>query len=101
MSENKQIGPVIMACVIAIATPLFIPGSLMTIGTGFIMHQVYKDDDEQVWKSIVVGTLIVYLGTWLGSCLSFFLGRYVLRDMTERLNKRFLMMRALDRAMKE
>ena len=51
--------------------------------------------------SVLVGTLTVFFGTWLGTCFSFFLGRYVLRDLTLRLNGRFVMMRALDRAMKE
>lgn len=64
----------------------------MTIGTGFIMHAVFKT----VWKSVLVGTLTVFIGTWLGSALAFILGRYVLRDLTNRLIKYFKIMRALN-----
>ena len=67
---------------------MFVPGAVMTLGTGFIMHTVYK----KLWKSILVGTLTVFTGTWIGSTISFILGRYVLRDLTNWLFKKFKIM---------
>ena len=65
----------------------------MTIGTGFIMDVVYEGEH---WKSITVGVLTVFIGTWLGSLLSFFIGRYVFRELTLQMAKRYRVMRALD-----
>ena len=82
----------LMALFFIFATVVGTPGALMTIGTGFVLHAVY----DSLWKSILVGTLTVYLGTWIGSSLAFLIGRYVLRDLTKRLNSRYKVMKALD-----
>ena len=92
MKANQELGPFLLSFACVIATPLAVPGALMTIGTGFILYTVY----EQVWKSVLVGTLTVFLGTWIGSGIAFLVGRYVLRDMTTSLIRRFKIMTALD-----
>lgn len=95
METKAALGTFVMVVVLIIATSLGTPGSLMSIGTGFIFYTVYKG---LVWKSILVGLLVVFLGTWLGSILAFLLGRYVLQDLTRRLNAKYKTMRALDLA---
>lgn len=75
METKTLLGTFIMILVLIIATSLGTPGSLMSIGTGFILYTVFEG---LMWKSILVGLLVVFLGTWLGSILAFLLGRYVL-----------------------
>lgn len=81
MSDNKELGVFMLGLIIVVATSIAIPGTLMTIGTGFIMDAVYEGDR----KSIVIGVLTCFLGTWVGSIFSFFIGRYVLRELSTRM----------------
>ena len=48
----------------------------------------------------MIGTLTVFIGTWIGSIVSFVLGRYVLHGCVSRLNKRLKIMGALDLVLK-
>ena len=97
MKANRELGPFLMALACVIATPLAVPGALMTIGTGFILYTVYG----VVWEAVLIGTLTVFLGTWFGSGIAFLIGRYVLRDLTGRLIRRYKTMSALDMVIKE
>ena len=98
INGNKEIGVITLGFIIALATSIAIPGTLMTIGTGYIMDAVYEGEH---WKSIMVGVLTVFLGTWLGSLVSFFIGRYVFRELTLQIARRYRVMRALDCAFLE
>ena len=90
--DNKVLGPVVLAISFAIVTPLMFPGGFINIGTGFVMSRVF----EEKWKAILVGSLTAFFGEWIGSCISFVCGRYLLRDLARRLKNRFKIMNALD-----
>ena len=77
-------------------TPLCAPASLMATSTGFILHNVF----EELWVTIPVGTLVAFIGTWLGSVLSFLMGRYVMRDCTMRLSLKYKLIKTLEIALK-
>lgn len=51
-----------------IATICFIPGSLLTLGAGFIFRPLYY------------GIIVVWIGASIGCFCSFLLGRYALRS---------------------
>lgn len=55
----------------ALATVLFIPGSLLTLAGGALFG---------LWK----GTLFVFVGATLGACAAFLIARYVARERVER-----------------
>ena len=61
----------------------------MTIGTGFIMAEVYKGE---LWKCILIGFITVFLGAWIGSLVCFFIGRYIFRQLTARMAAKFRVM---------
>ena len=42
MQDNPHLGPVALAATFVITTPLFVPGTLMSVTTGFIMSNVYE-----------------------------------------------------------
>ena len=50
----------------------------MTIGTGLIMAKAYSC----IWKSIIIGSILVWASVSLGSIAAFLLGRYVFRKCT-------------------
>jgi uncharacterized membrane protein YdjX (TVP38/TMEM64 family) len=78
-------GPLLMIVAYIVACVLFVPGSILTIGAGFIF-------------GIPVGTVTVSIGSTLGAGAAFLLSRTLLRDWVVRKvadNPRF---RALDEA---
>ena len=96
IKENQALGPFLMSITFILWTPLCAPATLMTISTGFILHNVF----EEVWITILVGTVTVFIGTWLGSVLSFLIGRYVMRDCTMRLSLKYKLIKSLELALK-
>jgi uncharacterized membrane protein YdjX (TVP38/TMEM64 family) len=55
-------GPVIIACFYAIGAVLFLPGSFLTMSTGFLFK-------------VVLGTITVSVGSTIGACAAFMIAR--------------------------
>ncbi len=64
-------GPVFVAGFYILAAVLFIPGSVLTLGAGFLF-------------GVVIGTLTVWIGANLGACAAFIVGRTIARDWVAR-----------------
>ncbi len=60
-------GPVFVAAFYVVACVLFLPGSVLTLGTGFIFK-------------LLVGTITVSIGSTLGACAAFLVGRTIGRN---------------------
>jgi uncharacterized membrane protein YdjX (TVP38/TMEM64 family) len=60
-------GPVFVVVFYIVACVLFLPGSVLTLGAGFIFK-------------LLVGTIVVSIGSTLGACAAFLIGRTVGRD---------------------
>jgi uncharacterized membrane protein YdjX (TVP38/TMEM64 family) len=60
-------GPIILAAAYVVACVLFVPGSALTLGAGFLF-------------GVVTGTIVVSLGSVLGASAAFWVGRTVARD---------------------
>ncbi len=60
-------GPVFVVGFYIIACIFFLPGSILTLGAGFIFK-------------VVVGTITVSIGATLGACAAFLVGRTIARD---------------------
>jgi len=81
-------GPAIVAVVYVVACVLMLPGSVLTLGAGFLF-------------GVVVGTITVSIGSTLGACAAFLVGRTVARRWIEKKiagNEKFA---AIDRAVGE
>ncbi len=61
------IGPVVVAVFYVVATVLFLPGSIITLGAGFLF-------------GVGVGFLTVWIGANLGAYAAFLVGRFLARD---------------------
>jgi hypothetical protein len=70
---------------------LFIPGSILTLGAGFVFANAFG-----LGLGIVVGTLSVFIGASAGSIVAFLVGRYLLRDWVKGLSKKYAIFEALD-----
>ncbi len=64
-------GPVFVVGFYIIACVFFLPGSILTLATGFIFK-------------VVVGTITVSIGATLGACAAFLVGRTIARDWISR-----------------
>jgi len=85
IDQVGPLGPVLLAAVYAVACVLFVPGSILTLGAGFLF-------------GLVVGTIAVSAGSVVGATLAFLVGRTLLRDWIERRTAGWPRFRAIDRA---
>ena len=81
-----------------LATILFVPGSVLTLGAGF----VFSASLGSLGWGVLLGTVAVWIGASLGAIASFLLGRYLFRDgCVGRLTRKYTIFRALDNALME
>ena len=78
-------GAVIFMAIYILATVLFIPGSLLTLGSGVIF-------------GVVLGSLYVFIGATLGATGAFLVGRYVARGWVEKQIEGNQKFKAIDNA---
>src|SRR6266403_2470496 len=64
-------GPVIFVGIYVVATVLFIPGSVLTLGAGAVF-------------GVVLGSVCVFVSATLGATAAFLVGRYLARDAIAR-----------------
>merc|ERR1712176_828659 len=79
-----------------IATVLFIPGSILTLGSGFIFANAFG-----FGIGLLLATIAVFLGASTGALVAFVLGRYLLRDWVKNLTKKYPIFEAIDSALHE
>jgi uncharacterized membrane protein YdjX (TVP38/TMEM64 family) len=81
-------GPVAFIAIYNLATVLFIPGSVLTLGGGVIFG---------LWW----GSIYVFVASTLGATLAFLIGRYLSRDRVVRYMESHPKFQALDRAVSQ
>ena len=78
-------GPVIFIGIYVVATVLFVPGSVLTLGAGAVF-------------GVVLGSVCVSISATLGATAAFLVGRYLARDAIARKIERNKKFTAIDRA---
>lgn len=96
IQSNPGAGTVSFMLVYAVATVLFVPGSLLTLGAGFVFSATFG-----LGFGIFLGTLVVFVGACAGAMVSFLLARYLLRKQVEKLSKKYATFEAIDTAIRE
>jgi uncharacterized membrane protein YdjX (TVP38/TMEM64 family) len=81
-------GPVVVAAFYIVACVLFLPGSVITLGAGLLF-------------GVLVGTITVSIGSTLGACAAFLVGRTVARDWVSGKVSRNEKFSAIDNAVGE
>ena len=81
-------GPVLLGAAYVVACVLFVPGSILTLGAGFLFGVVY-------------GTIAVSVGSVLGATAAFLVGRTLLRGWIEGRIASYPRFQAIDRAVGE
>ena len=76
ISDNPALGILVFSLVYVVATVLFVPGSLLTLGSGYSFAQAF----DSPLLGTVAGSASVLIGASVGATLAFLLGRYIFRD---------------------
>lgn len=71
MQDLGPLGPVVFTIIYVLATVLFLPGSILTLGAGFVY-------------GLIKGFVIVSVASTLGATCAFLVGRYLARDWVAR-----------------
>lgn len=95
IEENPLSGFFLFVIVYIVATLLFIPGSLLTLGAGFVFSMALHG----LGVGVVVATLSVVIGASIGAILAFVLGRYLLLEQVRKLSKKYAIFEALNVAL--
>jgi uncharacterized membrane protein YdjX (TVP38/TMEM64 family) len=85
VGQMGAFGILVFSVVYAVATVLMAPGSILTIGAGFVFG---------LWK----GFLAAWVGATLGASLAFLVARFVARDKIESIARRNEKFRKIDNA---
>ncbi|KAL3937440.1 MAG: hypothetical protein SGBAC_007451 [Bacillariaceae sp.] len=96
IEDNPIVGIFAFIGVYFVATILFIPGSILTLGAGFVFANAFG-----LGLGVALGTLAVFVGASAGACAAFLIGRYLLRDWVSTLAKKYAIFEALDIAFEE
>lgn len=80
-------------CVYALATILFVPGAILTMGCGFAFRSTF----DSTANGVAFAAVAVFIGAFIGSLHSFLLGRYLFRDCVLWLARSYPILRAVDR----
>jgi len=86
-------GALAYALLYVVATVVFFPGSILTLGAGFTFSAALGQG-----VGIAVATAVVFVGASIGATLAFLLGRYVLRDSAKAWAAKYRILSAVDRA---
>jgi len=78
-----------------LATIFFVPGSILTLGAGFVFSAALNS----LGWGVLLGTGAVWVGASLGAIVSFLLGRYLFRSWVGVLTEKYTIFKALDNAL--
>lgn len=97
VAKNLFVGAFLYVFAYAICAVICIPGTILTIGAGIAFTAATND----VGLGIFIGSVTVFVGATLGATLAFFVGRYLLRDLTQRLRMKYAIVQAVDKAIEK
>lgn len=94
IQTNVVAGAFAFMAVYFVATVAFVPGSILTLGGGFVFGKAMG-----LGPGVALASAAVFVGASLGAIASFLLGRYLLRDwVSEKLVEKYPVVSALDAA---
>jgi uncharacterized membrane protein YdjX (TVP38/TMEM64 family) len=96
VQDNPGGGVVAFIMVVFGTTMLFIPGIILTFGSGYVFSNAFG-----LGVGVLLAVIAVFVGASAGAIVSFLLGRFLLRGCVVGLTKKFKTFEALDRAMAE
>jgi len=94
VEDNPAEGVFAFIGVYFVATVLFIPGTILTLGAGFVFSSAFG-----LGVGVLLASIAVFVGASSGALASFLLGRYLLRDWVMTLTSKYQLFGAIDTAL--
>lgn len=94
VEQNPAAGIFAFAGVYFLATVLFVPGSILTLGAGFVFSKAFG-----LGPGVLLATLCVFVGATSGDIATFLLGRYLLRERVTSWTVKYPLFKAIDKAL--
>lgn len=94
VEKNPIAGVFAFMGVYLVATVFFAPGSVLTLGSGFVFANAFG-----LGLGVLLASIAVFVGASLGAMAAFLLGRYLLRDWVQNLTKKYPVFVAIDAAL--
>lgn len=91
IEDNAVAGMFVFMIIYFVATVFFIPGSILTLGAGFVFANAFG-----LGVGLLIGTLSVFIGASAGAIVAFLIGRFLLRDWVKGLAGKYAVFEALD-----
>lgn len=88
-------GAVLFAALYIVATVLLIPGTILTLGAGFVFTSTHGGN-QLIGTGIAAS--VVFVGASGGAILAFLLARFILQDIAAHLREKYHSFRAIDKA---
>jgi uncharacterized membrane protein YdjX (TVP38/TMEM64 family) len=92
VQQNPWPGVFAFAAVYCIATVLWIPGSILTLGAGYIFGRAFG-----VSLGVALGSFSVFVGASSGAILAFLLGRYIFYDIAQEWCQKYDILIAINK----
>lgn len=92
--DNPVAGLFVFMAVYFLATVLFVPGSILTLGAGFVFANAFG-----LGWGVLLATVSVFTGATAGDITAFLLGRYLLRDWVQGWTVKYPIFKAIDKAL--
>mmetsp|Transcript_16187 Transcript_16187/g.38805 ORF Transcript_16187/g.38805 Transcript_16187/m.38805 type:complete len:503 (-) Transcript_16187:123-1631(-) len=96
MSQNPILGVWAYVLMIALASLIFVPPSILVFAAGFTFRSIW--DDSSGLAGILIALVSSFLGSMIGGLAGYWRARYMTRDLIEVLMRRYPIIRALDAA---
>ena len=94
IAANPAWGSIALCIAYIFATVLFVPGLILTLGAGYAFGNAF----DSVGWAILLGSISVFVGAWIGSLFAMLLGRYVFREKVAECAQKVRVFKAIDKA---
>ena len=92
VEAHPFLGIMAVIVVYALATILFIPGAILTVGCGYAFRTAF----DSTVQGVFFASVAVFIGAYIGSICSFLLGRYLFQDCVLQLASQYPILKAID-----
>ena len=91
VKHNPWPGVFAFAAVYCLCTILLIPGTILTLGAGYVFGEAFG-----LGVGMALATLSVFLGASSGAISAFFLGKYIFHEAVQKWLTQYPIMKAVD-----
>lgn len=91
--DNGFFGAIAFMCAYVIATVFFLPGLILTVGSGFVFGQAFGQG-----VGLLIASVVVLIGATIGASIAFLLSRTILREIVSNYAAKNVKFSAVDQA---